>query len=90
MDMKKQAINHEVNCLFYSGAANEARTRDPQLGKLMLYQLSYCRRFYVPLVCCGLVNIAKLDIIFLSGNHFAEINWNRSISHWQKFRKFAR
>ena len=24
-------------------AANEARTRDPQLGKLMLYQLSYCR-----------------------------------------------
>jgi hypothetical protein len=44
----------------------------------------------VPLVCCGLVNIAKLDIIFLSGNHFAEINWNRSISHWQKFRKFAR
>lgn len=43
MDMKKQAINHEVNCLFYSGAANEARTRDPQLGKLMLYRLSYCR-----------------------------------------------
>ena len=43
MDMKKQAINHEVNCLFYSGAANEARTRDPQLGKLMLYQLSYYR-----------------------------------------------
>ena len=25
------------------GAANEARTRDPQLGKLMLYQLSYYR-----------------------------------------------
>ena len=25
------------------GAANGARTRDPQLGKLMLYQLSYCR-----------------------------------------------
>ena len=24
-------------------AANEARTRDPQLGKLMLYQLSYYR-----------------------------------------------
>ena len=24
-------------------AANEARTRDPQLGKLVLYQLSYCR-----------------------------------------------
>ena len=25
------------------GAENEARTRDPQLGKLMLYQLSYFR-----------------------------------------------
>ena len=24
-------------------AVNEARTRDPQLGKLMLYQLSYYR-----------------------------------------------
>ena len=27
----------------FAGAANGARTRDPQLGKLMLYQLSYCR-----------------------------------------------
>jgi hypothetical protein len=25
------------------GAGNETRTRDPQLGKLMLYQLSYSR-----------------------------------------------
>lgn len=25
------------------GAENGARTRDPQLGKLMLYQLSYFR-----------------------------------------------
>ena len=25
------------------GAGDEARTRDPQLGKLMLYQLSYSR-----------------------------------------------
>ena len=28
---------------FIVGAENEARTRDPQLGKLMLYQLSYFR-----------------------------------------------
>ena len=28
------------------GAVDEARTRDPQLGKLMLYQLSYYRIFY--------------------------------------------
>ena len=27
----------------FNGAGNEARTRDPQLGKLMLYQLSYSR-----------------------------------------------
>ena len=26
-------------------AANETRTRDPNLGKVMLYQLSYCRIF---------------------------------------------
>ena len=25
-------------------AANETRTRDPNLGKVMLYQLSYCRK----------------------------------------------
>ncbi len=29
----------------FCGAGNEARTRDPQLGKLMLYQLSYSRLF---------------------------------------------
>jgi hypothetical protein len=27
-------------------AGNEARTRDPQLGKLMLYQLSYSRLYF--------------------------------------------
>ncbi len=26
-----------------TGAANETRTRDPDLGKVVLYQLSYCR-----------------------------------------------
>ena len=26
------------------GAENEVRTRDPQLGRLMLYQLSYFRK----------------------------------------------
>jgi hypothetical protein len=28
---------------FENGAGDEVRTRDPQLGKLMLYQLSYTR-----------------------------------------------
>ena len=32
----------------YPGAENGTRTRDPQLGKLMLYQLSYFR----PMSCC--------------------------------------
>ena len=35
------------NCLSFNiltlRAVNEARTRDPQLGKLVLYQLSYYR-----------------------------------------------
>ncbi len=29
--------------LFEFGAGNETRTRDPNLGKVMLYQLSYSR-----------------------------------------------
>jgi hypothetical protein len=29
----------------FSGAGDETRTRDPQLGRLMLYQLSYTRPF---------------------------------------------
>ena len=28
------------------GAENEVRTRDPQLGRLMLYQLSYFRNYW--------------------------------------------
>ena len=28
---------------FYIGAGNETRTRDPNLGKVVLYQLSYSR-----------------------------------------------
>ena len=27
-------------------AANETRTRDPNLGKVVLYQLSYCRKMF--------------------------------------------
>ena len=35
----------ELHRLFMFGAENEVRTRDPQLGRLMLYQLSYFRVF---------------------------------------------
>ena len=36
-----------------SGAANETRTRDPDLGKVVLYQLSYCRRKKSEIFSCG-------------------------------------
>lgn len=42
---KKISSYFICNCLIFKRAASEARTRDPQLGKLMLYQLSYCRDF---------------------------------------------
>ena len=35
---------------FRFGAGNEIRTRDPDLGKVVLYQLSYSR-----LTCCQLI-----------------------------------
>ena len=40
-------------------AANETRTRDPDLGKVVLYQLSYCRmkfffgKFHAAIFCCA-------------------------------------
>ena len=34
-----------MSCSFYR-AANETRTRDPNLGKVVLYQLSYCRKMF--------------------------------------------
>ncbi len=39
-----------------NGAGNEARTRDPDLGKVVLYQLSYSRKKNVALLAtfrCG-------------------------------------
>ena len=34
-----------MTLILYFGAENETRTRDPNLGKVMLYQLSYFRLF---------------------------------------------
>ena len=42
----KKSSYFNCNCLIFSRAASEVRTRDPQLGKLMLYQLSYCRKLF--------------------------------------------
>lgn len=44
---------------FILGAANGVRTRDPQLGKLMLYQLSYYR-----ICAANLIRIFRLSKIF--------------------------
>jgi hypothetical protein len=33
-----------LDFLVHTGAGDEVRTRDPQLGRLMLYQLSYARK----------------------------------------------
>ena len=53
-------------------AANGARTRDPQLGKLMLYQLSYCRILWLVLtgakIDLRLAFYLRLPDIFLTGN----------------------
>ena len=48
------------------GAEDEARTRDPNLGKVVLYQLSYFR--IVPFFSFG---IAKVGIFLLPPNFFA-------------------
>ena len=50
----------------FFGAEDEARTRDPNLGKVVLYQLSYFR--IVPLFSFG---IAKVGIFLLPPNFFA-------------------
>ena len=36
----------DLEFVFTLRAANETRTRDPDLGKVVLYQLSYCRLEY--------------------------------------------
>ena len=52
------------------GAENEARTRDPNLGKVVLYQLSYFRMsLETVFVSFG---IAKVRIIFNSPNFFVK------------------
>jgi hypothetical protein len=42
--MSQKPKKHSKNCAFFIfGAGNEIRTRDPDLGKVVLYQLSYSR-----------------------------------------------
>ena len=57
----------EDDLKFDFGAEDEARTRDPNLGKVVLYQLSYFR-VYIPFFSFG---IAKVRTFFNSPNFFA-------------------
>ena len=41
--VRKQIGSRCIATLFVFGAENETRTRDPDLGKVVLYQLSYFR-----------------------------------------------
>jgi hypothetical protein len=46
------------------GAGDETRTRDPQLGRLMLYQLSYTRpqsNFGLRISHCGFSPLAQIN-----------------------------
>ncbi len=69
-----------ISADFCFGAENEARTRDPNLGKVVLYQLSYFRRFLMNYFPFG---IAKVDIFFILPNLF----WIFFI-FFEKIRKF--
>ncbi len=53
VSLRVQSHGDKLDCLSvpnYSGAGDEIRTRDPQLGRLMLYQLSYTRPKSLPIV----------------------------------------
>ena len=39
-----QLLIHSIYSIIEKRAGDEAQTRDPQLGRLMLYQLSYSRK----------------------------------------------
>ena len=40
---KEKSLRVSISEAFWEGAEDEARTRDPNLGKVVLYQLSYFR-----------------------------------------------
>ena len=47
-------------CNINFGAGNEARTRDPNLGKVMLYQLSYSRKIFLSVVRRERLELSRL------------------------------
>ncbi len=43
LGLKTSAVSSATSNAYKLGAGNETRTRDPDLGKVVLYQLSYSR-----------------------------------------------
>ena len=48
---RKKALRNDFELKKKIGAGNETRTRDPDLGKVVLYQLSYSR-IEMSGICC--------------------------------------
>ena len=59
---------------FGLGAENETRTRDPNLGKVVLYQLSYFRKNTTTYDYNLSIAGAKVHLFFYSANFFALIS----------------
>ena len=57
---KKAFLNYQKDF----GAKNEIRTRDPNLGKVVLYQLSYFRLFCNNNLVCLLLVDTKIGLVF--------------------------
>lgn len=53
------------------GAGNETRTRDPDLGKVVLYQLSYSRKFATTFVAVVTRNSLSLREAHYTRNPFS-------------------
>ena len=60
MDTKKPAYRSSRAVAF--GADNGARTRDPNLGKVVLYQLSHSRILLSPYLSATIIIIHKVHI----------------------------
>jgi hypothetical protein len=59
---QKNAVNFHLQRFFpFLRAEDGAQTRDPQLGRLMLYRLSYFRKINVPILKFANVPISKIS-----------------------------
>ncbi len=51
---RKTLLRNDFELKKKTGAGNETRTRDPDLGKVVLYQLSYSRIEMSDICCTGI------------------------------------